>query len=179
MNARSFYPGHEDTETVHTADANNRCARCGIFLVGRSDLRRSADPPPPGSIEALKVKARQFTNPLDPSVTISISKQAQGISRPISPEAGVQAAIERALTPDQVALARKRAEQSIAIALFHTDPRVHAWLLLDPKNDHPPELERAMQNLWQNNAHGWRADAEQRATKMIGIIGAPQHRKGP
>jgi len=75
-----------------------------------------------------------------------------------------------ALTPGQRQAARRNAEKAIAIALFHTDPRIHAHLLLDPMNDEPDHQNEAMTNLWNTDAMKWRTQAIERASKMIAIM---------
>lgn len=179
---RSFFPGHEDGEKTHTPGAQNWCVRCGIDLNGRTDLRFEADPPPPGSLAALKLKAQQHAQQAMASSplldnrynTVTETADAAQVS-----DSKVRNAIRSALTDQQIETVKVRTEQTIAIALFHTDPRVHAFLLIDPKNDDVCVMQKAMAVLWKENTHGWRKDAEARAAKMVEIIGASQRRKGP
>lgn len=75
-----------------------------------------------------------------------------------------------ALTPGQRQAARQNAEKALAIALFHTDPRIHAHLLMDAANDDPDTMDQALAHAWRNDLNTWRTQAVERAAKMVAIM---------
>jgi len=76
----------------------------------------------------------------------------------------------RALTPGQREAARQNAQKALAIALFHTDPRIHAHLLMDPANDVPETMDIALVTAWRTDLSGWRTQATERAAKVVAIM---------
>lgn len=234
--AQTFFPGHEDGDKVHvpSTDGTPRCGKCKMDLMGRGDLRISADNEPVWATlrrknqltARLKSETNQMTQQnlvralkqLYPSAGADLEEklkageayegrvqgygQAQmgppkGISIPFdqaqmarqaqSPRDALRAKVEAAeaamtqgiaqkmgaLTPGQRQAARQNAEKALAIALFHTDPRIHAHLLLDAANDEPAAMNDAMANVWNNDVNQWRTQAIERAARMVAIMDGP------
>ena len=74
------------------------------------------------------------------------------------------------LTPGQREAARQNAEKALAIALFHTDPRIHAHLLMDAANDERDMMEAALAKAWREDLQQWRTQAVERAARMVAIM---------
>lgn len=75
-----------------------------------------------------------------------------------------------ALTPGQRQTARQNAEKALAIALFHTEPRLHSHLLLNPANDESDVMDAAMAKAWRDDLNQWRTQAIERAGRMVAIM---------
>lgn len=158
---QTFFPGHDDGDTKHIPCADGRpiCGRCKLDISGRTDLSMSLD-----SAHAIR-KARG---------TLLQGAMQYTVKPPVSaPDVRINLTADRALgtmDPSQLAKARESAVKAMAIAVYHTDPRVHGLLLMDAKNDDPATMDRSMKDLWDSDINGWRSQAVDRANKMATIM---------
>jgi len=189
MSSQTFFPGHEDIDKSHSGSADGtHCTKCRMDLRGRGDLRIAQDDTGAHKVlrreNQLKDRIKRETNQMTQANLLRALKQLYPGARPGPPPPPVEekpkghpvvgenlsALKTGALTPGQRQTARQNAEKALAVALFHTDPRIHAHLLMDAANDDPDTMDQALAHAWRNDLNTWRTQAVERAAKMVAVM---------
>ncbi len=149
----TYGPGQKPPEVVQMNDGSIK------ILSDPNHPPQGISTPFDGRLRPQKETTQQVMERQRKAIEEADARMAQGIAQKTG-----------ALTPGQRQAARQNAEKALAIALFHTDPRIHAHLLMDAANDVPETMDIALVTAWRTDLNGWRTQATERAEKMVAIM---------